>query len=71
MNIKPQFLPSSVVNPIQMNLVFLDLYARATAACGGDFNKLFVPFRCVASDVYNKKQLIINTGDLGDTVARG
>lgn len=68
LNIKPQFLPSSVVNPIQMNLVFLDLYARATAACGGDFNKLFVPFRCVASDVYNKKQLIMNRGDLGDAV---
>lgn len=68
LNIKPQFLPSSVVNPIQMNLVFLDLYARATAACGGDFDKLFVPFRCVASDVYNKKQLIMNRGDLGDAV---
>ena len=68
LNIKPQFLPSSVVNPIQMNLVFLDLYTRATAACGGDFNKLFVPFRCVASDVYNKKQLIMNRGDLGDAV---
>lgn len=68
LNIKPQFLPSSVVNPIQMNLVFIDLYARATAACGGDFNKLFVPFRCVASDVYNKKQLIMKKGDLGDAV---
>ena len=30
-NFKPQFLPTSVVNPIQMNLVFVDLYARATA----------------------------------------
>ena len=68
LNIKPQFLPSSVVNPIQMNLVFLDLYARATAACDGNFDKLFVPFRCVASDVYNKKQLIMNRGDLGDAV---
>ncbi|WP_455584336.1 patatin-like phospholipase family protein [Bacteroides sp.] len=68
LNIKPQFLPTSVVDPIQMNLVFIDLYARATAACGGDFDKLFVPFRCVASDVYNKKQLVMNRGDLGDAV---
>lgn len=68
LNIKPQFLPSSVVNPIQMNLVFIDLYARATAACGGDFDKLFIPFRCVASDVYNKKQLVMKNGDLGDAV---
>lgn len=67
-NFKPQFLPASVVNPIQMNLVFIDLYARATATCKGDFDKLFVPFRCVASDVYNKKQLVFKKGDLGDAV---
>ena len=51
-----------------MNLVFVDLYARATAACKGDFDKLFVPFRCIASDVYNKKQLVMKEGDLGDAV---
>ena len=68
LNLKPQFLPTSVVNPIQMNLVFIDLYARATATCEGDFDKLFVPFRCIASDVYNKKQLVLKRGDLGDAV---
>lgn len=65
---KPQILPTSMVNPIQMNLVFVELFARATAACRGDFNRLFVPFRCVASDVYNKKALIMREGDLGDAV---
>ncbi|MEG1562902.1 MAG: patatin-like phospholipase family protein [Bacteroides sp.] len=68
LSVKPQFLPTSVINPIQMNLVFVDLFARATAACGRDFDKLFVPFRCVASDVYNKKQLVLKNGDLGDAV---
>lgn len=68
LHIKPQILPTSMVNPIQMNLVFLELFARATAACGGDFNRLFVPFRCVASDVYNKRPLIMRKGDLGDAV---
>lgn len=67
-SVKPQFLPSSMVNPIQMNLVFIDLYARATALCGGNFDNLFVPFRCVASDVYNKRQLVMRNGDLGDAV---
>ena len=57
-----------MVNPIQMNLVFVELFARATAACGGNFNKLFVPFRCIASDVYNKKPLVLSKGDLGDAV---
>lgn len=68
LHIKPQILPTSIVNPIQMNLVFVELFARATAACSGDFNRLFVPFRCIASDVYNKKPLIMRRGDLGDAV---
>ncbi|KAA6345813.1 putative NTE family protein [termite gut metagenome] len=65
---KPQLLPISVVNPIQMNLVFLELYAGSTAACEGDFDKLFVPFRCVASDTYLKKPVIMREGNLGDAV---
>ena len=68
MHLKPQILPTSMVNPIQMNLVFVELFARATASCDGDFNRLFVPFRCIASDVYNKKPLIMRKGDLGDAV---
>jgi len=68
LHIKPSLLPSSVVNPIQMNVVFLELYGSATAACGGNFDKLFVPFRCVASDVYNKQQIVLGSGDLGDAV---
>lgn len=68
LHVKPQFIPTSMVNPIQMNLVFVELFARATASCEGNFNKLFVPFRCVASDVYNKKPLILKKGDLGDAV---
>ena len=66
--VKTQFLPSSVVDPMQMNLAFLELFGEATAGCSGDFNKLFVPFRCVASDVYNKCPIIFDKGDLGDAV---
>lgn len=61
-------LPTSMVNPIQMNLVFVELFARSTAACHGNFDDLFVPFRCIASDVYNKKPLVMRNGDLGDAV---
>ena len=65
---KTQFLPSSVVDPIQMNIVFVQLFGQATAACRNDFNQLFVPFRCVASDIYNKRPIIFKDGDLGDAV---
>ena len=61
-------IPTNMVNPIQMNLAFVELFGQATAACGGDFDDLFVPFRCVASDVYNKLPLVMRQGDLGDAV---
>lgn len=67
-NVKPQFLPSSIVDPIQMNIVFLQLFGQATASCRGNFDHLFVPFRCIASDVHNKRAMILRKGDLGDAV---
>ena len=60
--------PVQLVNPTPMNMGFLEIYSTSTAACGRDFNKLMVPFRCVAADVYNKQQVIFSSGDLGDAV---
>ena len=59
---------TSIVNPNPMNLGFLEIFAGYTAACKGDFDNLMVPFRCVASDVYNKKQVVFSEGNLGDAV---
>lgn len=58
----------NIVNPRQMNLGFVDVYSGANAVCEGNFNKLFVPFRSVGSDVYNKKTIVLSSGDLGNAV---
>ena len=63
-----QALPVSLINPIHMNIKIPELCIQATAACGKDFDKLFVPFRCVAADVYNKKEIVFSHGDLGNSV---
>jgi len=63
-----QALPVSLIDPIFMNMKILELCMQATAACGEDFNKLLVPFRCVASDVYNKREIVFDHGDLGNAV---
>ena len=68
LHVNPLKIPTNMVSPIQMNIAFLQLFAQATAECGGDFDHLFIPFRCVASDVYNKRPLIMRKGDLGDAV---
>ena len=61
-------IPTNLIDPVYMNLMFMETFAQPTAACDGDFNKLFVPFRCVASNVYEKRPLIFNHGDLGTAV---
>lgn len=59
---------TSIVNPNPMNLGFLEIFAGYTAACKENFDSLMIPFRCVASDVYNKKQVVFSKGNLGDAV---
>ena len=59
---------NSLVDPLQMNLACVDVFSGASAACGNDFNKLFVPFRAVASDVFNKNSIVLSKGMLGDAV---
>ncbi len=63
-----QALPLSLIDPIYMNIKIMELCVQATAACKEDFDSLFVPFRCVASDVYNKKEMVFRRGDLGNSV---
>ncbi|MBO8438909.1 MAG: patatin-like phospholipase family protein [Bacteroidetes bacterium] len=61
-------LPTNLINPIPMNVGFLYLFSPATGQCRGNFDNLFVPFRSVASDVYNKRAVVFSRGDLGDAV---
>lgn len=61
-------LPSSLINPLPMNYAFLELFAQYTAQCEGNFDRLFVPYRCVASDVTNKRKVVCRNGDLGDAI---
>jgi len=68
LQVKASFMAQSLVNPIQMNQAFMGLFAQATAKAGWNFDNLFVPFRCVASDIYGKKAIVFKNGDLGDAV---
>ena len=67
-SIVPKVLPPNLVPPHQMNFAFIQLFAPATAYINGDFKRLFVPFRSVASDIYNKEAVVFRNGDLGDAV---
>lgn len=67
-SITSQIIPTSLISPLPMNIEFLKLYSPYTEQCGGNFNNLFVPFRCVTSDVFHKHKIVCSKGSLGDAV---
>ncbi len=62
------FNPQSLINPMPMDFGFMEIFAAYTAQCGGDYNRLMVPFRCVASDVDGRRAYVMRGGDLGESV---
>lgn len=61
-------LPVSLINPIPMNYAFIEIFSPYTVQSGADFNRLFVPYRCVTSDVYAKHKVVLGRGSLSDAV---
>lgn len=54
----------ALVPPAAMNISFFEIFTPAGIAADGNFNRLFVPFRCTGSDIYNKKSIIFDKGNL-------
>ncbi|MDR0954051.1 MAG: patatin-like phospholipase family protein [Rikenellaceae bacterium] len=61
-------IPTSLVPSTQIDMAFNEIFAPSTAYSGGDFDRLMVPFRCVASDVFNKRQIVYEGGDIGQAI---
>ncbi len=61
-------LPSSLVSSYEMDLAVMELFSVADAAAKHNFDSLMVPFRCVSSDIVEKKAYIARKGNLGTMV---
>jgi len=61
-------LPSHLISSSQIDLALAGLLAPATTASDGDFDRLMVPFRCVASDMVAREPYVLAAGDLGEAV---
>jgi NTE family protein len=61
-------LPTNVISPIQIDFALMKLTAGASAVAGYNFDSLLIPFRCVASDIVDKKSVAFRSGDLGEAV---
>lgn len=62
------FNPQSLINPLPMDFGFMEIFGAYTAQCGGDYSRLMVPFRCVASDVEARRPYVMRGGSLAASV---
>ncbi|PTN08144.1 patatin-like phospholipase family protein [Mangrovibacterium marinum] len=61
-------LPTNIIPEEQMDFAFMEMFSSTNALCNYDFNQLFVPFFCIATDVYNNKEVQLSSGDLGEAI---
>ncbi len=61
-------LPLSVIPNHLMDFAFMEIFSRASAAAGYEFDSLFIPFLCNAVDISNNREVVFRKGDLTQAV---
>ncbi|MBQ8307877.1 MAG: patatin-like phospholipase family protein, partial [Alistipes sp.] len=61
-------LPNGLISSTQIDLALTGLLAPASSAAQGDFDQLFVPFRCIASDMNQRRAVVMDRGELPEAV---
>lgn len=57
-------LPTNVINSIPIDYYLMETFTGAANAVSNNFDSLMIPFRCLASDIQNKRSVIFKSGDL-------
>lgn len=61
-------LPTNVINSIPIDYFLMESFSSASAFSNGNFDSLYIPFRCLASDVKSKKSIVFKEGNLANAV---
>ncbi len=67
-NILRQNIPTNIVSPYLMDFLFMEYLGPASAAANYHFDNLFVPFRCIVTDVASRSAVTMRDGSLPDAV---
>ncbi|MFC5283331.1 patatin-like phospholipase family protein [Pedobacter alpinus] len=59
---------SNLINDIPLNFALIELLGQASANAKGNFDNLFVPYRCIVSDVLSQKMIPMKSGSLVEAV---
>lgn len=61
-------LPTNLISPVAVDYGLMRYFAPAAAEAENNFDSLFIPFRCVSSDIVTKKAVIMSDGSLATAV---
>ncbi|MCX6295540.1 MAG: patatin-like phospholipase family protein, partial [Bacteroidetes bacterium] len=61
-------LPTNLISPVAMDFGVMELAGGPAAVANYNFDSLFVPFRCVASDIEKKESVVFRKGDLAEAL---
>ncbi|UPT67120.1 MAG: patatin-like phospholipase family protein [Sphingobacteriales bacterium JAD_PAG50586_3] len=59
-------IPTNVVSPKAMDFALMEHTAGPGAAANYNYDSLYIPFRCVAADVEDQKEVVFRNGNLAD-----
>lgn len=61
-------LPTNVINSVPIDYYLMETFAGVNAYAKSNFDSLLIPYRCIASDVENKKVVVFRNGDLSSSI---
>jgi len=59
---------SNLINDIPLNFALIELLSQASAISKDNFDNLFVPYRCMVSDVFSQTSITVKNGSLAEAV---
>lgn len=61
-------IPTNIISSDFLDFEMFKMLGPSSAIANNNFDSLFIPFRCVASDITNKESVIFRKGNLNETV---
>lgn len=59
---------NNLVNDIPLNFALIELLSQASAIAKDNFDDLFIPYRCMVSDVFSQTSITVKNGSLAEAV---
>jgi NTE family protein len=59
---------NNLVNDIPLNFALIELLSQASAISKDNFDNLFIPYRCMVSDIFSQSSIVVRNGSLAEAV---